>query len=69
MHLFASQQTRAIKIRFSNQPIGVERFRTIHDRGVDVACGLKQGEAFFRRRFLVSPGLIRRLRVRWSVGW
>ena len=27
-------------VRFSNRPIGVKRFQTIHDCGVDVARGL-----------------------------
>jgi len=29
-----------IDVRFSNRPVGVKRFQTIHDCGVDVTCGL-----------------------------
>ena len=32
-------RTRA-DVRFSNRPVGVKRFQTIHDCGVDVARGL-----------------------------
>ena len=27
-------------VRFSNRPVGVKRFQTVHDCGVDVAHGL-----------------------------
>ena len=30
----------ARNVRFSNRPVGVKRFQTIHDCGVDVAHGL-----------------------------
>ena len=32
--------TQSCDVRFSNRPVGVKRFQTIHDCGVDVAHGL-----------------------------
>jgi hypothetical protein len=32
--------TRSINVRFSNRPVGVKRFQTIHDCGIDVTRGL-----------------------------
>ena len=33
-------RARSSNVRFSNRPVGVKRFQTIHDCGVDVAHGL-----------------------------
>jgi len=38
--VFADIEARPDDVRFSNRPIGVKRFQTIHDCGVDVAHGL-----------------------------
>jgi hypothetical protein len=37
---FAMHHLTVANVRFSNRPIGVKRFQTIHDCGVDVAHGL-----------------------------
>jgi hypothetical protein len=36
----ADIEGRQFDVRFSNRPVGVKRFQTHHDCGVDVTCGL-----------------------------
>jgi hypothetical protein len=36
----ARQQFSAVDVRFSNRPVEVKRFQTIHDSGAGIARGL-----------------------------
>jgi hypothetical protein len=53
---FGDEEITLANVRFSNRPVEVKRFQTIHDCGVDITRGLALlGVSAPRRRPVIAP--------------